>query len=607
MSTAAEAVEVAHLHAPVATHSLRKRVLRNPMTLVPLIVLGVVVLAGVLARVVAPHDPNATDIGNALASPNGDHWLGTDSAGRDVLSRLLYGTQNSLAGAALAVGIALAVGVIGGLVAGYFGGWFDNVANWVVGLIMSLPAVVVLLAASSVLGPSIWTAMAIFGFLLAPAFFRLVYVTVRGVRNELYVDAARASGLSDTRIIGRHIMSVVRAPIIIQTGIVFSIAIAVQAGLQFLGLGDLEVATWGSLLVDGFDRMFSQQLLLLWPCLVLGITTLSLVLFANGVRDELERVGPRVSAPPAGAPAPADDSVAVATIDDHYHHPAPHRTGEPLLKVADLAIGYPDRDGRFQPVVHDVSLTVDRGEVVGLVGESGSGKTQTAFAMLGLLPSNGKVLNGSIQFDGVELVGAEVETMDKLRGTRIAYVPQEPMSNLDPSFTIGSQLVEPMRVALGMTREQAKRKALALLDRVGIPDPPRTFRAYPHEISGGMAQRVLIAGAVSCDPDLIIADEPTTALDVTVQAEVLDLLRELEQETHMGLLIVSHNFGVVADLCDQVAVMKDGRIVESGPVRSIFKDARHPYTRSLLDAILEGGPARKPYAPPSPSEVPELT
>ena len=519
-----------------------------------------------------------------------------------MLSRLLYGTQNSLAAAALAVGIALAVGVIGGLIAGYFGGWFDNVANWVVGLIMSLPGVVVLLAASSVLGPSIWTAMAIFGFLLAPAFFRLVYVTVRGVRNELYVDAARVSGLSDTRIIGRHILSVVRAPIIIQTGIVFSIAIAVGAGLQFLGLGDLEVATWGSLLVDGFDRMFSQQLLLLWPCLVLGITTLSLVLFANGVRDELERVGPRVSAPPAGAPAPADDAVAVATIDDHYHHPAPHRTGEPLLKVSDLAIGYPDHDGEFQPVVHDVSLTVDRGEVVGLVGESGSGKTQTAFAVLGLLPSNGKVLNGSIQFDGVELVGAEVQTMDKLRGTRIAYVPQEPMSNLDPSFTIGSQLVEPMRVALGMSKAQAKQKALALLARVGIPDPPRTFRAYPHEISGGMAQRVLIAGAVSCDPDLIIADEPTTALDVTVQAEVLDLLRELEQETHMGLLIVSHNFGVVADLCDQVAVMKDGRIVESGPVRSIFKDARHPYTRSLLDAILEGGPARKPYAPPSPSD-----
>ncbi len=294
MTTAAEAVEVAHLHAPIATHSLWKRVLRNPMALVPLIVLGVIVLAGVIARFIAPHDPNATDIGNALASPSGDHWLGTDSAGRDVLSRLLYGTQNSLAAAALAVGIALIVGVVTGLIAGYFGGWFDSVNSWIAGLTMSMPVVVVLLAASSVLGPSLWTAMTIFGFLLAPAFYRLVYVTVRGVRDELYIDAARVSGLSDTRIIGRHILSVVRAPIIIQTGIVFSIAIAVQAGLQFLGLGDLEVATWGSLLVDGFDRMFSQQLLLLWPALVLGITMLSLVFLANAVRDELERVGPRV-------------------------------------------------------------------------------------------------------------------------------------------------------------------------------------------------------------------------------------------------------------------------------------------------------------------------
>ncbi len=293
MSEAA-AIEITHLHTAGPTDSLWRRALRNPMVLVPLILLTIIVLAGLLARIIAPHDPNATDIGNAVASPNGTNWLGTDSAGRDVLTRLLYGTQNSLAAAALAVGIALAVGVVGGLIAGYFGRWFDNVANWVVGLIMSLPGVVVLLAASSVLGPSIWTAMAIFGLLLAPAFFRLVYVTVRGVRNELYVDAAKVSGLSDTRIIGRHILSVVRAPIIIQTGIVFSIAIAVQAGLQFLGLGDLEVPTWGSLLVDGFDRMFSQQLLLLWPCLVLGITTLSLVLFANGVRDELERVGPRV-------------------------------------------------------------------------------------------------------------------------------------------------------------------------------------------------------------------------------------------------------------------------------------------------------------------------
>ncbi|HYU85622.1 MAG TPA: ABC transporter ATP-binding protein, partial [Kribbellaceae bacterium] len=174
--------------------------------------------------------------------------------------------------------------------------------------------------------------------------------------------------------------------------------------------------------------------------------------------------------------------------------------------------------------------------------------------------------------------------------------PQEPMSNLDPAFTIGSQLVEPMRVSLGIGRSEARQRALQLLERVGIPEPQRTFDAYPHQISGGMAQRVLIAGAVSCNPDLLIADEPTTALDVTVQAEVLDLLRDLQAEFHMGVLLVTHNFGVVADLCDRVSVMRSGRIVETGPARSIFADPRHPYTKSLFDAILEDSEPRGPLA-----------
>jgi ABC-type dipeptide/oligopeptide/nickel transport system ATPase component len=168
------------------------------------------------------------------------------------------------------------------------------------------------------------------------------------------------------------------------------------------------------------------------------------------------------------------------------------------------------------------------------------------------------------------------------------------MSNLDAAFTIGSQLMEPMRVCLGISKAEARKRALALLAKVGIPHPERTFNAYPHEISGGMAQRVLIAGAVSCEPDLLIADEPTTALDVTVQAEVLDLLRQLQDELKMGVILVTHNFGVVADLCDRVTVMQTGRVVETGPVRTIFKDARHPYTRQLLEAILEDAAPRGP-------------
>jgi ABC-type dipeptide/oligopeptide/nickel transport system ATPase component len=266
--------------------------------------------------------------------------------------------------------------------------------------------------------------------------------------------------------------------------------------------------------------------------------------------------------------------------------------------ISNLAVGYPNGLGGIKQVVHNVSLTVNRGEVVGLIGESGSGKTQSAFSVLGLLPKGGRVVAGSIVFDGQELVGSSAKSMDKVRGGRISYIPQEPMSNLDPSFTIGSQLIEPMIQVLGLKRSQARAKAIALLTRVGIPNPELTMKKYPHEISGGQAQRVLIAGAVSCDPDLIIADEPTTALDVTVQAEVLDVLRDLQKETNTALLLVTHNFGVVADLCDYINVMQNGRILEAGPVLDIFENAKHPYTQSLLDSILEGGPARGAYVAP---------
>jgi peptide/nickel transport system permease protein len=272
-----------------------------------------------------------------------------------------------------------------------------------------------------------------------------------------------------------------------------------------------------------------------------------------------------------------------------------------VLDVRDLVVGYPDGE-RDREVVTGVSLQLRRGEVLGLVGESGSGKTQTAFAILGLLSPGGRILRGSILFGGRDLAGLPEAGMRELRGRRIAYIPQEPMSNLDPSFRIGFQLVEPMVTVLGISRAEAKARALQLLARVGMPDPERTFRSYPHQISGGMAQRVLIAGAIACNPDLLIADEPTTALDVTVQAEVLDLLRDLQAEFNMSMILVTHNFGVVADICHRVAVMKDGAIVETNEVRELFAKPRHQYTRMLLDAVLEDGDTRA-YTPRALPEV----
>lgn len=565
-----------------------RRFLRNPLGVIASAALLVVILLAVLAPVLGLPDPNAVNLREAMQPPGDGHPLGTDPSGRDTLSRLLWGARVNLLGAALAVSVAFVIGVTSGLIAGYYGGWFDSAANWVNNLNMALPGIVVLLAVRSVVGPSIWVAMAVFGVLIAPGFFRIVRGAVQTVRGELYVDAARVAGLSDARIIGRHILTVVRAPVVIQSARLASIAIGVQAGLEFLGVSDASLPSWGSMLNEGFRRIAIDPTLILWPSIAIGVVCMALVLFGNALRDALEDRGQR--APTSKAAAGDPSTTAMATVVPELEH-QDEPTEDALLIVRGLRVAYGTGPDATE-VVHGVDLHVRPGEVLGLVGESGSGKSQTAFAVLGLLPEGGQVSAGTIDFDGRDLVGLDAKERTALRGTDIAYVPQEPMSNLDPAFRIGYQLTVPMRVQLNLSKEQARERALELLARVGIPDPEKTFNAYPHEVSGGMAQRVLIAGAISCGPRLLIADEPTTALDVTVQAEVLDLLRELQEETGMAVVLVTHNFGVVADICDRVAVMQAGRLVETAGVEEIFAAPQHPYTRDLLGSILEDAPTR---------------
>ncbi|MBK6044534.1 dipeptide/oligopeptide/nickel ABC transporter permease/ATP-binding protein [Streptomyces sp. MBT55] len=573
--------------APVRGGAVR-RLLRNPLGAASACVLLLLVVAVLLAPLLAPQAPDVSSLGDAFAGPDAAHPLGMDSAGRDILSRILYGGRNTVGGALIALAVALALGVPSGLYAGYYGGRFDSVAGWAVNLVMALPAMVVLLASRAILGPNVWVLMIVLGVLASPSFFRLVRGIVAGVRKELYVDAARVSGLSDTRIVVRHILIVVRGPVIIQVALVAGVAIGLQAGLEFLGVGSGSSATWGAMLNEAFQNIQRAPLLMLWPGLALGLTNGALVLLAGAVRDVLEERG-----------GPDGKRAASRTGEKPSPPAAPAETGarSPLLSVRGLTVVYGKPDGTRKQVVHGVDLDVRPGEIVGLVGESGSGKTQTAFSVLGILPEGGRIGEGSITVGGHEVAGLPERAHRALRGGTVAYVPQEPMSNLDPAFTIGSQLVEPIRHVLGLSRKEAAARALDLLRLVEIPDPERTMRLYPHEISGGMAQRVLIAGAMSCDPELLIADEPTTALDVLVQAEILGLLRRLQKDRGLGVLLVTHNLGVVADLCDRVAVMSEGRIVETGTAEHIVHTPEHPYTRSLLGAVLDDAPAREPWQP----------
>ena len=572
---------------PIPTRSRRPllgRLLGTPLGAISSIYLALLILVAVAGPFLAPYSPSATSLQNVLVPPSADHLLGGDSAGRDVFSRLIFATTTSLLGAVIAVAVAALIGITAGLIAGYRGGWFDTTSNWLASTTLSLPAIVILLAARAVTGPSIWWIMAIFGVVLSSSYYRIVYGAVRSVRNELYIDAARVSGLSDMRIVGRHVLTAVRAPVILLTTGLLAVAIAIQASLDFLGVGDPSLPTWGGMLSQGFYNLSRMPLLMVWPSIAIALTCIALSLFGTALRDELEQSGSATKRGSSSWTAPTPRP------EPPLHHGSPSHA-ETLLEIDGLFVAYPAVSG-WKTVVDDVSIRIGRGEVHALIGESGSGKTQTAWSVLGLLPTDGTCVAGSIRFEGNDVLAMNARDVEKLRGRRIGYIPQEPMSNLDPSYTIGHQLVQPLRFTLGLSRHDARDRALALLARVGIADPEHTFAAYPHQISGGMAQRVLIAGAISTEPDLIIADEPTTALDVTVQAEILQLLRDLQRESGMSILLVTHNFGVVADLADRVSVMRSGSIVESGTVSDVFAAPQHEYTRGLFAALLDGAPSR---------------
>ena len=567
----------------VKRKGLVRRLFRDPTAIVALTWLVVVAAVAVLAPLLTSQSPTDSNIIDALAPMGGDHLLGTDGVGRDVWAQLVFGARTSLVGALIVVAVSLAVGLPAGLVAGYYRGWFDGVSSWLANLLMAQPAIIILLVVLTQFGRNTALAMLVFGFIIAPGVFRLVRSSVVAVREELFVDAARVSGLGDARIVRRHILPVVVAPTVIQMSQILGISIVVQAGLEFLGLGSSNQASWGGMLNDSFQNIYTAPRLLLWPGLAIVLTVTACALLGNSLRDVIgaNRAAPsrrtKLVVTPVAASGPEDDA-AVPGADA-------------VLQVRDLVVAYPTESGARE-VVKGVSLSIRRGEVLGLVGESGSGKSQTAFSVLGLLPREASMTARTMSFEGTDLVGLSGSAHNRIRGCRIGYIPQEPMSNLDPSFRIGYQLSEPLRHHRSMSRKEARAEALRLLVRVGIHDPERVYDAYPHQISGGMAQRVLIAGAVSCDPDLLIADEPTTALDVTVQAEVLDLIRELQQERNMAVLLVTHNLGVVADICDNVAVMRDGRVVEHATVEDLFARPQDPYTRQLLDASVEGGPVR---------------
>lgn len=559
--------------------SVWKHTVTNPIGAASLVFLVVVIAACIAAPLIAPYDPLKNDLENILRLPSLGHLLGTDQVGRDVLSRLLYGGQLTILGVAITVGTALIIGIPMGILMGYFSGILDGALSRVVDVMLALPNILILLMVFAVYGNNQTAAMVTLGVLFSPGVVRIVRGATIDTREELYVAAARISGLRDGAVMVRHILPRIVGPIIVYGSIMTASALLVQTGLSFLGLGvELPNPSWGGMVAEAGSALRQQPWLIVPSGLIITLTVMAFVLLGDAVRDATQDVR---SSTVAGLRDDKRADQQLAPADDRSRPPG---TARPVLAVKDLAIELPFRDG-WTTVVDKVTFLVNPGETVGLVGESGCGKTVTALAILGVVGGGGRISGGSITLGEDDLTGFSETQLSAIRGKRIAYISQEPMASLDPSYNVGFQLSEVIRQHNpGLRRQHVKQRVIQLLTETGIRDPDGVAKKFPHQISGGMAQRVVISRALAGNPEILIADEPTTALDSTVQAEILLLLRRLQRDNGMAIILVTHDWGVVAETCDRAVVMYAGQVVEDSDVIGLFDAPRHPYTASLMRA-----------------------
>ncbi|WP_175284111.1 dipeptide/oligopeptide/nickel ABC transporter permease/ATP-binding protein [Gordonia neofelifaecis] len=570
---------------------VRSRVRRDPVAIAALVALLVILICALIPSVIATHDPLATDLASTLQGPSAEHWLGTDNLGRDVFSRLVYASRIAVLAAAEAAGIAMLIGIPLGLIVGFVGGRLDDVVMRIVDGFTALPGLIVAIAVIAAMGPGIHNAMLAVGLVFSTTFVRVTRGEVLSARRHQYVEAAQVIGTRTPAIMVKHILPNIIGPIAVQVSLTLAAALLVEAALSFLGLGAQPPdASWGVMVSEAGNYLPQDPFLIFPPGVAIGITVLSLNVLADTVlgalRDEPIRTRwRRHRAALSGAATPPAVTVTESASRE------PEREAEPAaaLSVRGLDV-LAARGSEVISVLDDVSFDVAPGSTLGLVGESGSGKTMTALAVMGLLPQNVRRTGGGIWLAGDDLSTMSGSALRDVRGDRMAMVFQEPSSALDPAFTIGNQIGEVLRHHKGMTKTQAREKAEHLLDRVGIRNPRQCLDNYPHELSGGMAQRVMIALAISCDPEVLIADEPTTALDVTLKIQVADLLKDIQAENGMAMVFVTHELGMVAEVADRVAVMYAGEVVEEQAVDDLMRSPLHPYTAALLDSSAQGRP-----------------
>ena len=589
---------------------------------ISLVVLVLIILVAATAQWIAPHDPY--EIFTARMAPDSQFLFGTDDKGRDVLSRMMYGARYSLVIGLGATAFALVLGSIIGALAAVTRKWISEVIMRVLDVVMSFPGIALAATFVIVFGNSVPSLILAIGILYVPQIARIVRANVMSEYNQDYVRAVVVSGARAPWILMKHVVRNCIAPVLVFTIVLVADAIVFEASLAFISAGIPEpTPTWGNILADARNGVLAGRWWqALFPGLAIMITVLCLNILSEGMTDALaaapkaavkasdsdlnsDREADRLVSDPKLAYATQAESLKARlaqlkevenTRTDRFASDTSH---EPILEVKNLCIKFP-RHGDVN-VVDNISFKVRPHQTMGLVGESGCGKSITSLAIMGLLDPKAQI-SGEILYNGQNLLKMSQKELNTLRGREIAMVYQDALSSLNPSMLIRSQMKQ-------LTKRGGTRSAEELLELVGL-DPKRTLDSYPHELSGGQRQRVLIAMALTRDPKVIIADEPTTALDVTVQKQVIDLLNKLQAQLGFAMVFVSHDLALVAEVANSITVMYAGQVVEQGSVHDLLTNPIHEYTRGLLGSVLsiEAGSGRLHQVPgsvPSPKDFPK--
>ncbi|MFJ6700337.1 dipeptide/oligopeptide/nickel ABC transporter permease/ATP-binding protein [Streptomyces sp. NPDC091272] len=568
-----------------------RRTWKNPTTLVGALLVTVLVVLAVVAPLLwdeaaTRFDPDSINAGSSAAHP-----LGTDALGRDLLARMLVATRLSLELAALATAIGAFLGILLGVLPTVLPRRAGRFVVGVVDALVAFPSLLLAMFTAVIVGLGAQGAVLGIGVALAPTFARITHTLTASIAQADYIAAARMLRVPRLRVLTRHVLPNIAEPLILNLTQAMGGALLGLSAMSFLGLGVQPPSyDWGRLLFEAFGHVYVTPVVIVGPAVAVTLAGVGFTLLGDTFAKAASRTPQTAGTVTATTVAPATEVPEADAV----------------LEVRDLTVSFP---GDVRPV-RNLSLTVRAREIVGLLGESGSGKSMTAAAIGQLVPYPGQMTAARYRLCGTDVDTLNAHDRRKLLGSSLAMVFQDPTASLNPALRIGGQLAEVATVHSGATKAQAHERAVERLAQVRIREPQTTADQHPHELSGGMRQRAVIAMGLMGIPQLIIADEPTTALDVTVQREVLRLLREVVDDSGAGALFISHDIAVVSELCDRVVVMYAGRIVEELPVHQLATQAAHPYTRALIGSLpdMDTDRARPldtiPGRQPAPAEVP---